>query len=63
LRPFSGGVELRVQLWSVNQRATEAEEPPPIKFVTGKHSREIAIVESCYQVKTSKKNLRRHSVE
>jgi hypothetical protein len=30
-------VQLRVQLWSVNQRATEAEESPLLKFVTKKH--------------------------
>jgi hypothetical protein len=27
---------LRVQLWSVNQRATEAEESPLLRFVTKK---------------------------
>jgi hypothetical protein len=26
--------QLRVQLWSVNQRATEAEESPLLRFVT-----------------------------
>jgi hypothetical protein len=34
LRPFSGGVE--GSLWSVNQRATEAEESPLLRFVTRK---------------------------
>jgi hypothetical protein len=29
-------VQLRVQLWSVNQRATEAEDPPLLRFVTRK---------------------------
>jgi hypothetical protein len=29
-------VQLRVQLWSVNQRATEAEESPLLRFVTRK---------------------------
>jgi hypothetical protein len=29
-------VELRVQLWSVNQRTTEAEESPLLIFVTRK---------------------------
>jgi hypothetical protein len=28
--------QLRVQLWSVNQRATEAEESPLLRFVTRK---------------------------
>jgi hypothetical protein len=27
--------ELRVQLWSVNQQATEAEETPSLKFLPG----------------------------
>jgi hypothetical protein len=29
-------VQLRVQLWNVNQRATEAEESPLLRFVTRK---------------------------
>jgi hypothetical protein len=29
-------VQLMVQLWSVNQRATEAEESPLLRFVTKK---------------------------
>jgi hypothetical protein len=29
-------MQLRVQLWSVNQRATAAEESPLLRFVTGK---------------------------
>jgi hypothetical protein len=46
-------VQLRGQLWNANQRATEAEESPLLRFVTRKHCRGIAIVECCYQVKTS----------
>jgi hypothetical protein len=30
------GVELRVQLWNVNQRTTESEESPSLRFVTRK---------------------------
>jgi hypothetical protein len=33
---FSSVVELRVQPWSVNQRATEAEESPLLRFATRK---------------------------
>jgi hypothetical protein len=29
-------MELRVQLWNVNQRATEAEDSPLLRFVTRK---------------------------
>jgi hypothetical protein len=29
-------VQLRVELWSINQRATEAEESPLLRFVTRK---------------------------
>jgi hypothetical protein len=28
--------QLRVQLWSVNQRVTEVEESPLLRFATGK---------------------------
>jgi hypothetical protein len=35
-RTIDGSIELRVQLWSVNQRATEAEESPLLRFVTRK---------------------------
>jgi hypothetical protein len=52
-------VQLKVQLWNVNQQATEAEESPLLRFVTRKHCRGIAIVECCYQVKTSEGKLRR----
>jgi hypothetical protein len=59
--------QLSVQLWSVNQRTTEAEESRPLRFVMRKRlvktGRGIAIVESCYQVKTSENRLRRLSVE
>jgi hypothetical protein len=30
-------VELRVQLWNVNQQATEAEGSPLLRFITRKH--------------------------
>jgi hypothetical protein len=53
---------MRTQLWSVNQRATEAEEPPLLRFVTRKHCRGIT-TESSYQVKTSESRLRRLSVK
>jgi hypothetical protein len=33
---FSSEVELGVQLWSVNQRRTEAEESPSLRFVARK---------------------------
>jgi hypothetical protein len=56
-------VQLRIQLRSVNERGTEAEESSLLRFVTRKHCRGIAIVESCYQVKTSESRLRRLSVE
>jgi hypothetical protein len=61
-------LQLRVQLWSVNQWATEAEESPLLRFATGKRlmkifHRRIAIVESGYQVKTIEIRLRRLSVE
>jgi hypothetical protein len=61
LKTIGATVELRVQLWSVNQRATEAEESALFRFVTRKHCRGIAIVESGYQVKTSESRLRRLS--
>jgi hypothetical protein len=57
LKTVGATVQLGVQVWSVNQRATEAEESPLLRFVTRKHLvktyRGIAIAESCYQVKTS----------
>jgi hypothetical protein len=55
--------DLRVQIWSVNRRAAEAEESPLLRFVTRKHCRGISIVEICYQVKTSESRLRRLSME
>jgi hypothetical protein len=41
----------------VNQRATEARGSLLLIFVTRKYYREIAIVESCYLVKTSASRL------
>jgi hypothetical protein len=61
--------QLRVQLWSVNQRTTEAEESPLLRFATSTRKRLVKIlqrkdiVESGYQVTTSGKRLRRLSVE
>jgi hypothetical protein len=63
LKIIGATVQMRVQLWSVKQQATEAEESPLLRFVTRKHCRAIAIVESGYQVKTSESRLRRLSVE
>jgi hypothetical protein len=54
---------MRVQLWSVNQQAMEAEKYPLLRFVTWKHCRGIAIVESCDHVKTNESRLIRLSVE
>jgi hypothetical protein len=59
LKPIDATWHLRVPLWSANQRATEAEESPVLKFINRKHCRKIAIWESCYQVKTSESRLRR----
>jgi hypothetical protein len=36
LKTVGARVELTVQLWSVDQRATEAEESPLLRFVTKK---------------------------
>jgi hypothetical protein len=47
----------------VNQRTTEAEESLLLRFFTRKQCRGVAIVESCYQVKSSESTLRRLSVE
>jgi hypothetical protein len=56
-------MQLRVQLWSVNLRATKAEESPLPRFVTRKDCRGIGIVKSGYQVKTGGSILTRPSVE
>jgi hypothetical protein len=67
LKTIGSTKQLRVQVWSVNQRATEAEESPSLRFVTRKRLAKIrqrnAIVDSGYQVKTSESILRRLSVE
>jgi hypothetical protein len=63
LKTNGATVQLRVQLWSVNQRSAEAEGLPLLRFVTRKHCRGIATVESGYQVKTSESRLRRLSGE
>jgi hypothetical protein len=56
-------VQLRVRLCSVSQRAEEAGGSPLLRFVTRKRPVETlqrnAIVESCYQVKTSESRLGR----
>jgi hypothetical protein len=54
-------VELRVQLWSVNQQATEAEESPLLRFVTRKRLMQTS--QRNYQVKASENRLRRLSVK
>jgi hypothetical protein len=36
LKTVGATVQLRVQFWSVNQQATEAEESPLLRFVTRK---------------------------
>jgi ribosomal protein L20A (L18A) len=56
-------VQLRVQLWSVNQRTTEAKLRYQKMSSEVRHCSGIAIVESCYQVWTSESRLRRLSVE
>lgn len=43
-------VQLRVQVWSVNQRATEAEKFPLLRFFS-ENCRGLAIVEGGYQAK------------
>jgi hypothetical protein len=59
--------QLRVQLWSVSQRATEDERSPLPRYATSKclvkTLKRIAIVESCYLVKTSESRLRRLNVD
>jgi hypothetical protein len=66
LTEFSSASEcsaVEVQLWSANQRATEAEESPLLRFVTRKHCRGTVIVQSGYHVKTSECRPRRLSVQ
>jgi hypothetical protein len=55
--------QTRIQLWCVNQRTTEAEESPSLRFVTRKRLVKTlhmnSTVESCYHVNTSENTLRR----
>jgi hypothetical protein len=54
-------------MWSVKQRAKEAEDSPLLRFVTWKHLvktlQRNSLLESCYQATTSESRLRRLSVE
>jgi hypothetical protein len=60
---YSQSVEMKVQLWSVNQRATEADESPLLRFVTRKRLVKTRQKNSrcgeCYQVRSSGNGLRR----
>jgi ribosomal protein L20A (L18A) len=67
LKTVGAARHLKVQLWSVNQRTMEADEPPLLRFVTWKRLvktlQRNSILESCYQITTSESRLRRLSVE
>jgi hypothetical protein len=67
LKTLGSTVQLRVQLWSVNQRAAEAEESPLLRFVTRKRLvKTVQRNRHCGErlpTKTSEGRLRRLSVE